>query len=107
MAGGRARKKGRFTFDQTDYQIDRPLAHHLRVLGLLPFPSSNWSSTAPAGVTGKGGRFRKSAGGGLRPARIPAEFEDYVAATVTNYKDRIGWWQCFNEPLYTDYALPR
>ncbi|MGO8752010.1 MAG: carbohydrate binding domain-containing protein [Thermoguttaceae bacterium] len=99
-------EKGRFTFEQTDYQIDRPLAHHLRVLGLLPFPSSNWSSTAPAGVTGKGG-YPQIRGRVAYAPRDPAEFENYVAATVTHYKDRIGWWQCFNEPLYTDYALPR
>ena len=41
-------EKGRFTFDETDLQIDRPLQRGLRVLGLLPFPSSDWSSSAPS-----------------------------------------------------------
>jgi hypothetical protein len=39
--------------------------------------------------------------------RDEAEFENYVEKTVAHYKGRITWWQCFNEPLYTDYALPR
>jgi hypothetical protein len=99
-------EKGRFAFDQTDYQIDRPLAHGLRVLGLLPFPSSHWSSTAPAGVTG-GEPYSESRSRVAYAPRDPAEFEAYVAATVAHYRGRIAWWQCFNEPLYTSYALPR
>ncbi len=41
-------EKGTFDFSQCDYQIDRVLRRGLKVLPLLPFPSSNWSSSAPA-----------------------------------------------------------
>jgi len=98
--------KGRFDFTETDYQIDRPLKQGLKVLGLLPFPSSNWSSGAPESVR----VTDRYPGNRVRVAYAPrdeAEFENYVAKTVEHYKGRITWWQCFNEPLYTDYSLPR
>lgn len=99
-------EKGRFTFKEADYQIDRPLEHKLKVLALLPFPSSNWSSSAPADVTGKGWYPRNRERVAYAPRDV-GEFENYVARTVEHYKDRVTWWQCFNEPLYTDYSLPR
>jgi lysophospholipase L1-like esterase len=99
-------EKGRFNFAETDFQIDRPRAQGLQVLGLLPFPSSNWSSSAPASMSGRGPYPQNRARVAYAP-RDAAEFENYVEKTVTHYKGRIAWWQCFNEPLYTDYALPR
>jgi len=97
---------GRFTFAETDPQIDRPRRHGLQVLGLLPFPSSNWSSSAPASVSGKGAYPQNRARIAYAP-RDEAEFESYVATTVKHYAGRIRWWQVFNEPLFTDYSLPR
>ena len=35
------------------------------------------------------------------------EFERYVERTVAHYRGRVRWWQVFNEPLFTSYALPR
>ena len=99
-------EKGRFTFVETDYQIDRPLAHKLRVLGLLPFPSSHWLSSAPPSVTA-GDRYPQSRQRVAYAPRDLAEFENYVARTVGHYKGRVTWWQVFNEPLFTSYALPR
>ncbi|MCR4415820.1 MAG: carbohydrate binding domain-containing protein [Thermoguttaceae bacterium] len=99
-------EQGRFTFAETDFQINRPLRHGLQVLGLLPFPSSNWSSSAPASVPGTGGYPQNRARVAYAPRDL-GEFENYVARTVGHYKDRIRWWQVFNEPLYTDYSLPR
>jgi hypothetical protein len=99
-------EKGRFTFAETDLQIDRPRGHGLQVLGLLPFPSSNWASNAPASVSGRGPYPQNRARVAYSPRDL-SEFENYVEKTVAHYKGRIAWWQCFNEPLYTDYALPR
>lgn len=99
-------EKGRFTFGETDYQIDRPRRHGLQVLGLLPFPSSNWASSAPASVPGKGSYPQNRARVAYAPRDL-GEFENYVEKTVAHYKGRIRWWQVFNEPLYTDYSLPR
>jgi hypothetical protein len=99
-------ERGRFTFAEADHQIDRPLAHGLRVLGLLPFPSSNWSSSAPASVAA-GDRYPQNRQRAAYAPRDKAEFENYVARTVAHYRKRIHWWQVFNEPLFTDYSLPR
>jgi len=99
-------EQGKFQFTEPDYQIDRPRKHGLEVLGLLPFPSSNWSSTAPASVSGKGGYPQNRARVAYAP-RDESEFENYVATTVAHYKGRIRWWQVFNESLFTDYSLPR
>lgn len=99
-------EKGRFTFAETDDQIDRPLGHGLRVLALAPFPSSSWASTAPADTKAADDRSSEQA----RVAHAPrdlAEFETYVERTVGHYRDRLGWWQVFNEPLFTHYSLPR
>jgi hypothetical protein len=99
-------EKGKFNFTETDYQINRPLGHQLRVLGLLPFPSSNWSSSAPASVEA-GKSYPQNRARIAYAPRDLGEFENYVARTVANYQGRITWWQNLNEPLYTDYSLPR
>jgi len=99
-------EKGKFNFAEADYQIDRQIRHGLIVLGLLPFPSANWSSSAPESVK----VTAQYPGNRARVAYAPrdeAEFENYVAKTVGHYRTRIQWWQCFNEPIFTDYSLPR
>jgi len=99
-------EKGRFTFAETDHQINRPLGHGLRVLAMAPFPSSPWSSTAPPELRkGRGYRQRREVVA-MAPRDI-GEFENYVERTVRHYKDRIRWFQVFNEPIFTSYALPR
>ncbi len=99
-------ENGRFTFAETDHQINRPLEHGLRVLGLLPFPSSNWSSSAPASVESTN-RYPANRARAAYAPREQSEFQEYVAQTVSHYRDRIRWWQVFNEPLFTSYSLPR
>ena len=96
----------RFDFTEADYQINRVLEGGSPVLGLLPFPSSNWGSSAPleAGV-GEG-----YPGSRARMAYMPADlnqFADYVRRTVEHYRGRISVWEVLNEPVYTDYALPQ
>ncbi len=98
-------EKGRFEFTAADYQIDRVLKEGLNVIGLLPFPSSDWASTAPpaSGATGYPA-IRE------RQAYLPrdlGEFGDYVRNTVKHYAGRIHVWEILNEPIYTGYALPR
>lgn len=97
---------GPFDFSGTDFQIGRPLSNGQQVLGLLPFPSANWSSSAPpeVKVTAQYPGLRE------RQAYAPrseVEFTRYVSETVKHYAGRIRWWQCFNEPIYTDYSLPQ
>ena len=42
--------KGQFTFAETDAQVDRILRQDLKVLEVLPFPSSMWSTSAAESV---------------------------------------------------------
>jgi hypothetical protein len=96
---------GPFDFTETDYQVNRSFAQGHPLLGLLPFPSSNWSSSASAAVAA--GEGYPALGGRTAYApRSDTEFSAYVRATVEQYRDRIRWWQVFNEPLYTNHALP-
>jgi hypothetical protein len=98
-------EKGRFEFAEPDYQIDRVLKEGLHVIGLLPFPSSDWSSTAPASVPAKG--WPGVPWRGVYMPRDLGEFQDYVRATVRHYAGRIDVWEIMNEPVYTEYALTR
>lgn len=99
-------EQGRFDFTETDHQIDRPLSHGLKVLAMLPFPSAHWSSSAPP-------EYRLTDDYQSRREHVayapkdPAAFENYVGRTVAHYKDRVRWWQVFNEPVFTTYSLPR
>lgn len=94
-----------YDFSETDRQIDRARAFGQQVLGLLPFPSADWSSSAPETVAvGKGYP-------GLRERQAYAprdekEFAAWVSSTVRHYRNRVTWWQVFNEPLFTGYSLP-
>jgi hypothetical protein len=93
-------ERGRFDFAETDYQIDRPLDHGLRVLGLLPFPSAHWSSAAPADYDLRGGYVSQREHVAYASADEGA-FANYVGKTVAHYADRVTWWQVFNEPVFT------
>jgi len=99
-------QKGKFDFTLADHIINRPMRHGQRVLGLLPFPSANWSSSAPASVRA-GKRYPANRRRTWYAPRDIGEFKTYVRTTVAHYKGRIQWWQVFNEPLYTNYSLPR
>ncbi len=99
-------EKGRFDFTESDHQIDRVLQRGINVLGLLPFPASNWASTAP-GEPNEGESYPASR---ERVAYMPRdldEFAEYVRRTVAHYRGRVRVWEIMNEPVYTSYALPR
>ena len=98
-------QQGRFSFDMTDFQIDRVYDQGLNVLGLLPFPSSDWSSAAPPDVVTThdlGERSRQS----YKPRDL-SEYATYVRTTVGRYKDRVHVWEILNEPLTTGYSVPQ
>ena len=100
-------EKGRFNFAQTDYQVDRVLKLGLPVLGLLPFPSCNWSSTAPAADPAVKDKLQAAQARHAYPPRDIEEFKNYASKCVAHCRGRVQWWQVFNEPLYTQYSLPR
>jgi len=99
-------RKGSFDFTECDHQIDRVLRHGLNVIGLLPFPSTNWSSSAGPEVE----PTRHYPENRERVAYMPKDLKDmgnYVRNTVEHYRDRLSVWEILNEPVYTSYALPR
>jgi hypothetical protein len=97
---------GKFTFAEADAQIERPRGLGESMDLLLPFPSANWASAAPERVkTEKGYPAIRE-----RMAYMPRNLEDfrkYVAACVAHYHGRANVWEILNEPIYTDYSLPR
>jgi hypothetical protein len=93
--------KGAFDFTQPDYQINRLLERELNVLSLLPFPSSNWSSSAGPVVNDPG-----YVGSMAYMPHDLDEFTTYVRETVQNYHGYLGAWEILNEPIYSSYALP-
>jgi hypothetical protein len=120
-------QKGQFHFEETDAQINRILRENLKVLEVLAFSSSLWSTSAPASIPVNDPWYLASsdapdpetqyddilAESGSKIARLGYaprdinEFKDYVSRTVAHNKDRVGAWQVFNEPYYTGTALPR
>jgi hypothetical protein len=103
-------EKGRFEFDMTDYQIGRPLGLGMDVLCMFPFPSAEWSSTAPPlDQIPDEVDARKYVRARIRTAyapKDPVELENYVFECVKRYGDRINIWEVFNESIFTSYALP-
>ncbi|UCH70815.1 MAG: hypothetical protein JSV29_02205, partial [Candidatus Bathyarchaeota archaeon] len=95
-------EKGRFEFTKPDYQINRVLERGLNVLPLLPFPSSNWSSSAGPEVNDPG-----YVGPMAYMPRDLEEFATYVRETVQHYKEQLRVWEILNEPIYSSYALPQ
>jgi len=100
------REKGKFDFTQSNFQINRVLEQGLNVLPLLPFPSSNFSSSAGPEVK----TTENYLGDRERIAYMPQDLEEfatYVRKTVQYYRERLRVWEILNEPIYTSYALPR
>ncbi len=114
-------QRGTFDWRIPDAQIGRvaDLGGHVEIL--LPFPSASWSSSArPEAVAKAAGRD------GYLRARLPMafapkdlhDFGRYAAETVRHYRQFKTtslrsqalsplYVQVLNEPVYTDYALPR
>ncbi|MDR3691152.1 MAG: hypothetical protein P4L46_17355, partial [Fimbriimonas sp.] len=99
-------RKGVFDWFGADSQIERVLQRHAGVLPLLPpFPSAEWSSSAPNTMTRS-----DDMGDMVRQSWAPVDPGDlgrFVAEVVRRYKDRIHVWEFLNEPNYTGYSLPR
>ncbi|MCG3180226.1 MAG: hypothetical protein BIFFINMI_02584 [Phycisphaerae bacterium] len=98
--------RGKFDFAMGDVQVQRVLDAGGRALALLPFPSANWSSSAPDSVKATNGYPGVRERMWYAPRDVQ-EFKDYVGRTVAHYRGKVQWYQVFNEPLYTDYSLPR
>ena len=107
-------EKGKFDFSATDPQIQRVLNLDGQVEVLLPFPSASWSTTARADEVEKAAGNNAYLRQRLPVSYAPADLNDfgaYAAAVARHYglshPRAVTHYQILNEPVYTDYALPR
>jgi hypothetical protein len=107
-------EKGKFDFTSSDPQVQRVLNLDGQVEVLLPFPSASWSTTARAEevekAAGKNTYLRERLPLSYAPADLN-DFGAYAAQVVRHYSQSrpraVTHFQILNEPVYTDYALPR
>lgn len=107
-------EKGRFDFRIPDEQIHRVLGMNSQVEVLLPFPSASWSTTAKADevaqAAGRDAYLRTRLPVAYAPKDLN-DFANFAAAVVKHYRGSgprpVTHYQILNEPVYTDYALPR
>lgn len=104
---------GRVDYAEADAQIGRVADLGGRVLVLLPFPSTPWSSAANERAIDEAAGTDAYLRARMRvafAARNPADFDRYAARTAAHYAGpggRADHVQLLNEPVYTTYALPR
>ncbi len=110
--------RGDYHWEVSDPQVNRVTAQGLNLMAMIPFPSTDWNSTAADLATIK--RFSPRHGGGgqgddqelLLRARWawmpqdPRELNGFVSAAVGRYRKRIQVWEFLNEALFTLYSLP-
>ena len=106
--------QGRFDFEVPDIQITRLLGMQCEVEVLLPFPSTKWSTTASTDQIEKAAGNNSYLRDRLPLAFAPKNLTDfcvYAAKTATRYNQAqprpVTHFQILNEPVYTDYSLPR
>ncbi len=107
-------EKGRFDWTVPDQQIGRVLGLNGQVEVLLPFPSASWSTTAQPEEVAKAAGPNRSLADRLPLAYAPKDLSDfgrYAAEVARRYRQArphgVTHFQILNEPVYTDYALPR
>ncbi len=97
-------EKGKINFFTSDKEINRLIQADMNILGLIPLPSSEWSSSAPSAMEFNSSFRSQRVEMSYMPRRID-DFTGYVKIIVKHYKDHINYWQILNEPL--GYSLPR
>ncbi len=101
--------KGKFDFSRTDSQIDRVVDQGLNLDVMFPFPSCDWSTTADMDAIRKveSNAYRHQVMKYACAPKDEQDFRHYISRSVRQYRDRIRYFQVFNEPVYTHYSLPR
>lgn len=82
-------KKGEFDFDKYDYIVNLLSEKNIRILGILgysaPWASDKWNS----------------------PPEDLDDFAGYVWKVILRYKDKIKYWEIWNEPDSATYWQPQ
>jgi hypothetical protein len=107
-------ERGKFDFKTADLQVQRVLKLDSQVEVLLPFPSASWSTTARADEVEKAAGNNAYLRARLPVSYAPSDLNDfgaYATAVARHYGQSrpraVTHFQILNEPVYTDYALPR
>lgn len=74
--------RGKFDFNKYDYLVDLLYRNKIQLLGILDY-SADWASTCGAW--------------NCRP-KDNAAFVNFAAKVVARYKDRVKYWEVWNEP---------
>ncbi len=83
-------EKGRFEWAETDRVIEKAWSSGLEVLATLAYTPS-WASSNPGSPsTGD-------------PPASPELYGDFVRASVGRYRERVRFWQFWNEPNLTEF----
>jgi hypothetical protein len=83
-------ERGRFEWAETDRVVEKARADGLEILATLAYTPA-WASSNP---------------GSPQPSDPPASadfYRDFVRASVTRYRERVRFWQFWNEPNLTDF----
>jgi hypothetical protein len=89
--------KGVFNWAKFDQAVELERAHGIAVLGKLVY-GSPWDNTAPSGT---------SATAALKyPPSNLQNYVDYAVATVHRYKDRVHYWEIWNEENHVANWMP-
>ncbi len=111
-------EKGKLQWQVSDPQMDRVVAQDVNLMAMVPFPSTDWNSTAPsletlraesppyrAGGIGDGQELLPRARWAWMPQNV-SELSGFIGIAVGRYKRQVRVWEFLNEPLYTNYSLP-
>jgi hypothetical protein len=81
--------QGAYDFDKYDYLVELLTVNQIRILGVLSY-SASWA--------GKAWNY---------PPYDNVTFVNYVAKVVGRYKDKVKYWEIWNEPDSSTYWVPR
>ncbi len=89
-------QKGRWDFSGAKILFDRARRFDLRVLAILPDPSSGWASSGPAQARGK--RLGDAFADLWYLPKSMDDYRRYVRECIQRYHDRARVWEVLNEP---------
>jgi len=101
-------EQGKFVWDKADFIVSQALKRNVKLLGLLGYPPK-WASTfSPEEME----RMKKLGSTNVRfyanPQRYKPkdikEWENYIRHVVRRYKDKVKFWEIYNEIDYHPYG---
>lgn len=102
--------EGQLSFERSDPHIDRILEANMPVLALLPrFASTEWASEAPQNLVEIAPKDIRRLEKWIRSAyapKQPKKLYDFMEQAARHYRNKISFFEFFNEPIGTRHALP-